>query len=51
VPITGPEFEIRGKLVNRRGRTAHVQIEFFDRRGALCAIAQATPIEQRSKDE
>jgi hypothetical protein len=40
-----------GKLVNRSGRTAHVQIELFDRSGALYAIAQATPIEQRSKDE
>jgi acyl-coenzyme A thioesterase PaaI-like protein len=50
VPITGPEFEIRGKLLKRGGRTAHVQVEFFDRSGALCAIAQATLIEQRSKD-
>jgi acyl-coenzyme A thioesterase PaaI-like protein len=50
-PITGPEFEMLGKVLNRSGRTAHVQIEFFDRGGALCAIAQATLIEQRSNVE
>lgn len=50
-PITGPEFEMRGRVLNRSGRTGCVQIEFFDRSGALCAVAQATLIEQRSDGE
>lgn len=49
-PITGPEFEMRGTVVNRSGRTGYVQIEFFDRSGALCAIGQVTLLEQRSKE-
>ena len=50
-PITGPEFEMLGKVVNRSGRTAHVQLDFLDRSGSLCATAQATLIEQRSNHE
>jgi uncharacterized protein (TIGR00369 family) len=46
-PISGPQIELVGEVVNFTGRTGHVQIRFFDGAGQLCAIAQTTLIEQR----
>lgn len=46
-PIHGPEIEIEGRVIHKGGRTAHVQIEFFDDEGRLCALSQLTLIEQR----
>jgi acyl-coenzyme A thioesterase PaaI-like protein len=47
-PIHGPEFEIEGTVIHRSGRTGHVEVRFRDVDGALCALAQATLIEQRN---
>ena len=45
-PLVGPEIEMAGELLNRSGRTAHVEIR-FEERARLCALAQATLVEQR----
>lgn len=47
LPIHGPEIEIEGRVLHKSGRTAHVQVEFFDDAGRLAALAQLTLIEQR----
>lgn len=47
-PIHGPEIEMDGRVLHRGGRTGHVQIQFFDDAGSLCALSQLTLIEQRS---
>lgn len=46
-PIHGPEFEIDGCVLHRRGRSGHVEVRFCDIDGSLCALALATLIEQR----
>lgn len=46
-PVHGPEFEIEGRLLHRRGRSGHVEVRFCDVGGELCALAHATLIEQR----
>ena len=45
-PITGPEFEMQGEILNPTGRTHFVEVRFLvgDR---LCAVAQATLIAER----
>ena len=47
-PIRGPHFEIWGELLQRRGRSAWVQLRFLSTTGELCALGQVTLIEQRS---
>jgi acyl-coenzyme A thioesterase PaaI-like protein len=47
-PIQGPHFEITGELLQRRGRSACVQLRFLSTDGELCALGQATLIEQRA---
>lgn len=46
-PIVGPEFEISGELLQRRGRSASIQLRFFASDGELCALGHATLIVQR----
>ena len=45
-PITGPEFEMQGEILNRTGRTHFVEVRSLvgDR---LCAVAQTTRIAER----
>jgi len=45
-PIRGPHFEMAGELLQRRGRSACIQIRFLSTAGDLCALGQATLIEQ-----
>jgi acyl-coenzyme A thioesterase PaaI-like protein len=45
-PITGPEFEMQGEILNRTGRTHFVEVRFLDR-DRLCAVAQTTLIAER----
>jgi acyl-coenzyme A thioesterase PaaI-like protein len=45
-PIRGPEIEILGETLHRKGRTAHLEIRFEDD-GALCALAHLTLLEAR----
>jgi acyl-coenzyme A thioesterase PaaI-like protein len=47
LPIHGPDFEMEGTVLNKSGRTGHVEVRFLDTEGRLCALAQATLIEQR----
>ena len=47
-PIRGPEIEIAGELLQRRGRTACVQTRFFSADGELCAVGQTTLIQHRA---
>jgi len=47
-PIRGPEIEIDGELLQRRGRRGCAQTRFFSAEGDLCAIGQATLIEHRA---
>jgi acyl-coenzyme A thioesterase PaaI-like protein len=44
-PIRGPEIEIAGELLQRRGRTGCAQTRFFSADGELCAVGQATLIQ------
>ena len=44
-PISGPSFEMHGEVLNRSGRTGHIEARFVTD-GRLCAIGQATLIEQ-----
>ncbi len=46
-PIHGPEFEMDGTMLHRSGRTGHIEVRFRDAERRLCALAQATLIEQR----
>lgn len=46
-PIRGPEFDMRGCVLHRGGRTGYVEVRFEDE-GRLCAIAQATLVEARA---
>jgi uncharacterized protein (TIGR00369 family) len=46
-PIHGPDIEMDGRVLHKGGRTGHVQIEFFDDAGRLCALSHLTLIEQR----
>jgi acyl-coenzyme A thioesterase PaaI-like protein len=45
-PIAGPHFEMHGEVLNRSGRTGHVEVRFIAH-GKLCAVAQTTLIELR----
>ncbi|MGH0028215.1 MAG: PaaI family thioesterase [Myxococcota bacterium] len=45
-PIHGPDIEIEGRVLHRRARTAHVQVEFFDDAANLCALSKLTLIER-----
>jgi acyl-coenzyme A thioesterase PaaI-like protein len=47
-PIRGPEFEIAGEVLQRRGRTACVQTRFLSTDGDLRAVGQATLIQHRT---
>ncbi len=45
-PIRGPEMEMRGEVLHRKGRTAHLEIRFEDA-GALCALGRLTLLEAK----
>ena len=46
-PLVGPEFEMDGRVLHRRGRSGHVEIR-FEANGELCALAHATLLERAS---
>jgi len=46
-PIRGPVFEMAGEVLQRRGRSAFVQLRFLGAEGELCAVGQATLIQHR----
>ena len=46
-PIRDAHFFIESEVLNRRGRTHHVQTRFLDVRGRLLALAMTTLIEQK----
>ena len=46
-PVRDDEFVIESEVLNRRGRTAHVQTRFLDGSGELMALAMTTLIELR----
>lgn len=45
-PIPGPEIEIAGSLLHRRGRSAHIEVRFEDG-DTLCALAHLSLLESR----
>ena len=47
-PVRGPEIEIAGELLQRRGRRGCAQTRFFSADGDLCAVGQATLIQHRA---
>jgi acyl-coenzyme A thioesterase PaaI-like protein len=46
-PILGPEFLIDGEILQRRGRSAFIELRFRSVDGALCALGQTTMIQHR----
>ena len=48
VPIRNEPFVIESEVLNRSGRTHHVQTRFLDPDGTLLALAMTTLIELRS---
>jgi acyl-coenzyme A thioesterase PaaI-like protein len=49
-PITDDRFEIESEVLNRSGRTHHVQTRFRGREGTLLALAMTTLIETRPSE-
>ena len=50
-PIRDERFWIESEVLNRSGRTHHVQTRFLGAEGELLALAMTTIIEQRSPTE
>jgi acyl-coenzyme A thioesterase PaaI-like protein len=48
-PIRGPEFLIDGEILQRRGRSAFIELRFRSQDGQLCALGQTTLIQHRSR--